>query len=56
MIRIKDIYNSPRNMEQRKDGTWVDSRPIRGPFIGRIKEAWMVLVGKAEALVYEDRI
>lgn len=56
MIRIKNIYNSPRVMTQRNDGTWVDSRPISGPFIGRLRDAWMVLKGKAEALVYEDQI
>ena len=34
-------------MEERE--VWVPARPLVGPFICRLKDAWLVLVGKADA-------
>lgn len=37
------------------DGKWVIARPINYQFdsiIERIRDAWLVLTGKAEALIY----
>jgi hypothetical protein len=34
------------------DGKWVLARPIIGPFISRIKDAWQVLIGKADAVKF----
>lgn len=34
------------------DGQWYIARPLLGPTISRWKDAWLVLVGKADAIVY----
>ena len=33
---------------------WVIARPVPGPFITRLHDAWLVLIGKADAVVYRD--
>lgn len=37
------------------DGKWVLSRPLDGPFLWRLKDAWNVLLGKADALYWKDQ-
>lgn len=34
---------------------WVLARPISGPFIWRLKAAWLVLIGKCDALKWTDQ-
>lgn len=34
------------------DGQWYIARPLPGPTISRWKDAWLVLKGKADAIVY----
>jgi hypothetical protein len=34
------------------DGKWVVARPIPAPFIQRLKDAWLVLIGKADAVKF----
>lgn len=34
------------------DGHWVIARPLRGPFISRLRDAWLVLIGKADAVTF----
>ncbi|GAF83666.1 unnamed protein product [marine sediment metagenome] len=35
------------------DGRWVIAKPVPGPFRWRLRDAWRVLWGKAEALYFE---
>jgi hypothetical protein len=37
------------------DGKWVISRPIKGPFISRLKDAIGVLKGKYDAVKFEKQ-
>ncbi len=32
------------------DGKWVISRPLPGPFLLRLKDAWLVITGQADAV------
>lgn len=34
------------------DGKWVVAKPLKQPFIRRIKDAIQVVIGKAEAVVF----
>ena len=34
---------------------WFASRPIPGPFLSRLADAWAVLIGGADAIRFEDR-
>ena len=34
------------------DDMWFIARPVKGPFLCRVIDAWFVLVGKADAVVY----
>ena len=34
------------------DGLWVLARPVIGPFLWRLRDAWQVLIGKADAVTF----
>lgn len=34
------------------NGVWVEDRPLPGPFVSRLKDAWLVLTGRADALTW----
>lgn len=34
------------------DGHWVISRPLPGTFWDRLRDAWLVLIGKADAVTF----
>lgn len=38
-----------------KDGRYVLARPVSGPFIWRVKAAWLVLTGKCDALKWTEQ-
>jgi len=40
------------NVQVEIDGKWVVGRPLTGPFIWRLRDAWMVLKGTADAVVF----
>lgn len=46
---IDDLKNMNAVVQSKDDG-WVLSRPIPGPFICRLKDAWMVLIGEYDAV------
>jgi hypothetical protein len=35
-----------------KNGSWVKARPLTGPFLWRLRDAWGVLIGKYDAVVW----
>lgn len=43
------------NQKTEIDGKWVISRPLSGPFIIRLKDAWLVLIGKADAVRFYEK-
>jgi len=44
-----DIFTIDDNREL-YEGRWIPSRPLPGPFIRRLLDAWAVLRGRAEAV------
>ena len=37
-----------------KDGRWVLAKPLPGPFLWRLKDAWKVLCGRCEAVYFNS--
>ena len=33
---------------------WVPARPLSGPFVARLKDAWKVLKGRADAFTWPE--
>lgn len=48
---LRDLFenDTQREIEQ---GVWVPARPIGSTFRGRLRAAWMVLTGRADAVVW----
>lgn len=46
----RGIKTWPNGREQ-----WVLARPLDGPFRWRLKAAWLVLTGKADALTWTEQ-
>jgi hypothetical protein len=44
------LKNYAHETQTEVDGRWVAARPERGPFLWRIRSAWLVLTGKADAV------
>lgn len=34
------------------EGWWYVARPLLPPFVIRLKDAWLVLIGKADAVIF----
>lgn len=53
LYTIDDIRGS-LNTQAKINNKWVPARPFNGPFWWRIKAAWLVLIGKADAIVWPE--
>lgn len=53
MIYLSDVLEDWPNVTQHK-GEWVPARPIPGPFISRVRDAWGVLTGRSDAFVWPE--
>jgi hypothetical protein len=51
VYRIEDLHGW--DSQEYRDGRWVLARPLAGPFVLRLRAAWLVLSGKADAVVWE---
>jgi hypothetical protein len=50
IYELDEIQKSSFNANAREiDGRWVPARPMDGPWIYRLKAAWAVLRGEADA-------
>jgi len=45
---IDDLTGNRKNI----DGCWWITRPLKGPFWSKVKDAWRVLVGKCDAIKF----
>ena len=45
-------YFKGETMEEYAPGKWRPAKVMPGPFWWRVKDAWLVLTGKAEAVVW----
>lgn len=46
------LIDSYVNQKKEIGGKWYISRPLLGPFIARLKDAWLVIAGKADAVTF----
>ena len=44
------------NIKTELHGNWYISRPMTPPFPVRLKDAWQVLIGNADAVVFAEQI
>lgn len=49
---IKELKNHHVDTCNPDDG-WISARPLIEPFICRLKDAWMVLIGRYDAVRWE---
>lgn len=56
MFKVRDLKNwQDWPHSQARDGSWWPSRPCEGPYIYRVRDAWEVLMGRAEAIQFPDQ-
>ena len=52
-MRLRDLLRYGGQTQQEiRPGIWVTARPLVGPFSWRLRDAWAVLTGKADALYW----
>jgi len=49
MWQLYTLIDHAQTTQTEKDGRWIPARPLLGSLWCRIKDAWAVLWGKAEA-------
>jgi hypothetical protein len=49
---LKALEALTRTVHTQIDGQWMPARPLRGPLTWRLKDAWLVLTGKADAVIW----
>ena len=54
MIRLRDLLGWGHTMTEIRPGVWVAARPLAGPFSWRVRDAWAVLTGRADALSWPE--
>lgn len=48
MMTLKYLLTSGNQAEYK--GAWIPAKPMAGPLIWRLRDAWAVAIGKAEAV------
>jgi len=51
---LKSLLESAVSTQANINGKWVPVRPLSGPFSWRIRAAWLVLTGKADAVIWPE--
>jgi hypothetical protein len=55
MYTFRQITSGELSFSQREiNGKWVPARPMVRPFWYRLKDAWRVLIGKADAFTWPE--
>ena len=50
---LTDLVRSARSNDcEIRPGVWVPARPYPAPFVVRLRGAWLVLTGRADAVVW----
>ncbi len=54
MIRLRDLleHTDQRSVKTLWGTAWIAARPELGPFIWRVRDAWAVLTGRADAFTW----
>ena len=48
------LVDSLMHTTREVNGKWVIARPIGGDLISRLHDAWLVLIGKADAVTFAE--
>lgn len=51
---LRSLFESANETRAEINGKWVPARPVQGPIRDRIRAAWLVLVGKADAFTWPE--
>lgn len=55
MYTLREIHSGALNFSQREiNEKWVPARPLVKPFWARLKDAWAVLRGRADAFTWPE--
>lgn len=54
MWTLEQLIRHTKSVSTEITGKWVPARPVRGPWIWRLKDAIKVLRGKAEAFTWPE--
>jgi hypothetical protein len=54
MYTLKYLVTDALNTTKEINGKWLPARPLAGPFWARLKDAWRVLTGKADAFTWPE--
>jgi len=54
MYMLKELVHPKVNLDTYINGKWVPARPLDGPFVWRLKDAWEVLMGRADAFTWPE--
>jgi hypothetical protein len=54
LFSLKSLLESINSVSCEINGKWVPARPMRDCLRYRIKYAWMVLTGKADAVIWPE--
>ena len=49
---LRNLIDSTNETEKEIEGQWVPCRPVNVPWTWRIRHAWMVLKGEADAVTW----
>lgn len=52
MYTMVDLFRESNSSQACIDGKWVPARPIPGPLLWRLHDAWKVLKGEADAFTW----
>lgn len=55
MLKLEDILKMANENKTQIDGKWVPSRPVKGSFLDRLRDAIAVLKGKADAFKWPEQ-
>lgn len=51
---LKSLFDHSASVSAEINGKWVPLRPISGTAISRVRAAWFVLTGKADAFTWPE--
>jgi hypothetical protein len=49
---LEQLISSTKTVHAQILGKWMPARPVIGPWWWRIQDAWLVLTGKADAVIW----
>ena len=55
MYTLLDLFRLAKEAQCEINGKWVPARPLPGPFLWRLSDAWKVLKGEADAVMWPGK-